>query len=201
MSISTLYHAALVLLLASLFAGCSTSNTFSAYNPRQHADVIPEQLALLEVPAALEVVFVDGYEPRISGLHYGPIQLQFLPGKHEITVEYEQLFPAEHSEGHTTIRSNPVTLNANMEAGGRYRLGFPPPVGVLEALDFARAPVIWVDDLAGGERQENYVDAMAHQGSLESPAERLQFWWKKADAKTRSEFLDWSRLYNDPAAQ
>jgi len=74
---------------------------------------------------------------RLAGL---PTELHLLPGPHRISVRYSVIWPIS-KDYHETVRSDPVVLELDGQAGDVYTVSYEKPRRLRQAKQFARDPV------------------------------------------------------------
>ena len=206
--------------LVILFAwGCATSTGLvQVYDGPQRPE---NEVVTLVVPAALEVLAVDGEEIKIPYFGGNDYKLHLLPGPHTLEVFYKESWGGPTSSG--VVVSDVSMFRFEAQAGDVYLLQHDGPKNLVTASRFSDKPRIWLLDPGTGRRlqpyaTEKYIPALlramrkyeagnqaaaaaAPQVSPAASAEdvvmqqdalkRLQFWWKIASAKDRKAFKDW----------
>lgn len=184
----------LVLALACLAAsGCAARIDHRlAEAGAQHAQV--------DVPPHLVTVAVDDRVLNDSTYVYdGRQQRLFLaPGTHRLQLRYMDVLPESDDRQADDVKlySEPLTMTATLEAGGRYRLTAPRPEALDAAREFAAKPRIALERTNGGEVVATAAAPSEEPGApaaggrdAADPAAMLEYWWQRADPEQRRRFL------------
>jgi hypothetical protein len=121
---------------ALLLAGCAQGPTRGYEGPVQPAAV----LALLDIPATIDVTAIDGHDTSAGLLGPRDRQVQVLAGEHVLTLRYIGVFKSAISGDDDIIRSAPVALRFVAVAGHEYRFRLATPADADAARRFAGSP-------------------------------------------------------------
>lgn len=185
-----------------LEGGCATPGALKAYEgPARPAAEVAE----IAAPEQVEIMSIDGREPPPGFLH-SQTRIALLPGEHVLSLRYVELFRVS-SEDHEVIRSRQAALRFTAEAGGLYRLDYPPQASLEAAREFAKAPRF---QLVGGkgaavesvavksQAEASLIDTLqkAFEAQGGSPrtvtnVDLLRDVWGRASPEERQEFRHW----------
>lgn len=199
--------------------GCATpTGLVQVYEGPQRPQ---NEVVTLTVPAALEVLAVDGEEIKIPYFGGSDYKLQLLPGQHTLELFYKESWGGPTDSG--VVVSDVSMFRFTARAGAEYIAQHDGPKNLVLASRFSDMPRIWLVEPATGQRLEPYATekyipvvlramrkyaasgqtaaAGAPQASSAASAEdvvmqqdalkRLQFWWKIAGKKDKKAFSDW----------
>jgi len=131
-------------------SGCQNKKNIQVYDP---AETRLDEVATVRVPPDIALVSVDdrevsdGFDSFIGGEKV----VQLAPGEHVMVVRYSELWDF-NDENYEKFRSEKVSLNFNVEAGGVYFVAHPELSNIKEAAKFEKNPDIWIeqDDVPSG---------------------------------------------------
>lgn len=139
----------LSLFFVLLLSACSSRPVQLYAGPAQAAD----KIATIRVPVELEVLSLNG--KKVEGAHTllgtKDQQLQVLPGHYQLLVYYKNIWQTSADE-HTTITSDPVTLDLTLTAGHTYQVDFARAHTPKEADAFRQHFAAWAIDLSTGAK-------------------------------------------------
>jgi len=121
----------MAMFMALFLAACSATGPVRFY---QGPPKPQDQLAIVIVPAALNVLSIDGEPVDSPSQETGTYQLELLPGHHLIAFRYE-LYWGTNVSG-KLVKSKEVAVDAIFNAGSIYRMHFKEPQTIDEAYDF-----------------------------------------------------------------
>lgn len=154
----------LIITLAALLSACSSSPVIKLYDG---AELMPEQLLLVDLPVELEVVSIN--ERRISGVNklfgFGDRTLHLQPGNYRIIAYYKNLFELPGGN-HEVIKSEPVLFRVSGVPGSHHRLSFAKPKDVAAARQMVEQFSGYSVDLASGEQQPTEASGMMLSGGF-----------------------------------
>lgn len=215
------YRVSLLLGLLVLLTACSATGPVRFYSgPPQPRD----QLAIVEVPAAITVLSIDGKEVNSPSKLSGIYEVQLKPGHHLIEFRYELYWG--NSDTGMLIKSKDTGVDAVFEAGKTYAIRYKKPQDADQASNFLTDFPATLVDLSSGKQYSSYViknlDAVlaaqkakaqttsqaaaatampnAQTASNADPVKRLKFWWLMANKQQRKQFTDWMKTANESFA-
>lgn len=220
------YRATLLLVLSALLMACSATGPVRFYSgpPKQK-----DQLAIVEVPAAISVLSIDGKAVDSPSKESGSYEVQLEPGFHLIEFRYV-LFWGTYESG-KLVKSKNTGVDAVFEAGKTYAIRYKKPQDADEAEDFFNDFKANLVDLSSGKQYSSYeikdleATLAAHQAKMQAasqapavttgtgsslpnaetatnadPLKRLKFWWLMANQQERKEFTQWMKTANESFA-
>jgi uncharacterized protein YccT (UPF0319 family) len=125
---------ALPVLLLGL-AGCAHGPVKGYEGPEQPASA----LALLAIPATIDVTSIDGHDASAGLLGPRDRQVQVLAGEHVLTLRYIGVFKGAGSDD-DIVRSRPVALRFVAVGGSSYQFRLDPPKDADAGRKFAKDP-------------------------------------------------------------
>jgi uncharacterized protein YccT (UPF0319 family) len=130
--------------------------------------------------------------------------LELLPGRHELLVEYDELWDVTVDE-HVRVTSSPLLLEFTVRPASRYAIKSVVLKDVKSSRQYALKPTLEIIDRAGGKTVPVVVkykindkkDFMAFSADAEqdrsgNSAAMLKHWWGKADIHQQKTFLEWA---------
>lgn len=146
------YRAPLLLVLSVLLAACSATGPVRFYSgPPQPKD----KLAIVNVPAAITVLSIDGQEVDSPSKTSGSYEVQLQPGYHLIEFRYE-LYWGDSVTG-MLVKSKDTGVDTVFEAGKTYALRYQKPQGANQAYKFLDDFPATLVDLSSGKQYSSYV--------------------------------------------
>ncbi len=188
-------------LLAAFLTGCASGRVYRMYDgpPRPGGEV-----ARLAVPNAIDLYSIDGKVVHDFLLKAGASEVDLLPGVHAVAARYDQIW-FEGLDGQRAVKSGLVGIQFDARAGHRYRIAFPEPQDLENAVKFAEHVHLWIEELGAGPVAIP-ANAPPSSAAVPSPAltpaanaapadslplQNLKFWWQKADDRDRRQFREW----------
>ena len=206
------YRVSLLLALSVLLAACSATGPVRFYaGPPQPKD----KLAIVNVPAAITVLSIDGKEVDSPSKLSGSYEVQLEPGYHLIEFRYALYWG--NSETGMLVKSKDTGVDAVFEAGKTYAIHYQMPQDADQASKFLDDFPATLVDLSSGKQYNSYViknleatlaaqrnkaqtagtttSAMpnAQTAANADPVKRLKFWWLMANKQQRKQFTDWMK--------
>lgn len=214
------YRATLLLVLSASLIACSATGPVRFYSGPPKAK---DKLAIVEVPAAINVLSIDGKEVDSPSKDSGSYEVQLEPGHHLIEFRYE-LFWGTFESG-KLVKSKHTGVDAVFKAGDTYAIRYKKPQDADEAADFFSDFHATLVDLSTGKQYSSYeikdlaamlatqqartnsstaaqatttasaASAMpnAETATKADPVKRLKFWWLMANEQQRKQFTDWMK--------
>ena len=168
------------------------------------------QAAELQVASEIVVDAING-QNRTKLLFGNSEKLTLNSGEQRLLVRYKDLFERGADE-HDVVTSEQLLLAFNLPADGQYQLQLDAPNNVTAARAFAKAPQLRLVDAQGqplaltilSEAQQQQLwqaaatpntnatavtTVVAGSSEQQMVSEQLNYWWQKADAQTRQQFL------------
>lgn len=203
--------AVLILAVLPLLSACQGQGIYRTYRGEPLA---ADKVAVLVVPAKFNVLYIDDTKFQPPVLTNGA-QLELLPGKHRLLVEYDEFWDLSNDE-HERVTSQPVLVSFQLAPGGRYRLQARQLTDVNQARAFAGKPEVKLIDQVSGQSlsvvqnyklmEQKYLSgftadnpAMGGTDANLMPAKMLEYWWGRADAEQQQNFLDWAKSHTKDA--
>jgi hypothetical protein len=155
-----------LLLIATfaLISACSSGPVIKLY---EGAELLPEQLLLVDIPVELEVVSIN--ERRINGVNklfgFGDRTLHLQPGNYRIVAYYKNLFELPGGN-HEVVKSEPVLFRISGAAGSHHRLIFKTQKDVDEARKMSEQFNGYSVDLANNEQRPTEASGMILSGGF-----------------------------------
>lgn len=154
----------LLIATLALVSACSSSPVIKLY---EGAELLPEQLLLVDIPVELEVISIN--ERRVSGvnrlLSFGDRTLHLQPGDYRIIAYYKNLFELPAGE-HEVIKSEPVLFPVSGAAGSHHRLSFMVPKDIIQARQLTKQFSGYSVNLANGKQRPTEASGMMLSGSF-----------------------------------
>lgn len=195
--------------LSSLFvvAGCLLSAVPCMSIAADLPSETVSQQARLEVPELIQVLAIDGQERTGNFFGSRATTLELNAGEHVLSVRYSQIFQLG-ADDHDIIKSKPMAIRFNAEAGQRYALTVSPPKRYEAAKEFAKQPDIRLINTATGNSQQatlisSYAEAslvdsigkafqnVNEESKTSNNLQLLQDIWLRASPSERQSFAAW----------
>ena len=154
--------------------------------------------AILIVPQALDIHYVNGDKYKSSLFSLGNKELELEVGPQHIVVEYDTIWELD-SDNHERVTSDPLHLTFQLTSGGTYQVKLPAIIEVEEAEEFIESPKLSLIDRKSGQEVAIRVafqppvmavhTPMSDEGSEQQALEQLRFWWSKATQSQRERFM------------
>lgn len=200
-----------VLLWAMIALFTLTACQGQAVHRAYQGEAMPaDKLAGFFVPAKFNILYIDDQPFETSILGHG-ITLELLPGKHQLVVEYDELWDIT-SDDHDRITSQPVLLSFTVKPGRQYGLQSTQIKGIDDARAYAKQPKVEIV-----EQRSRQTIPVAHRYRLgdkkftasftaDRPAmdnadknnkapQMLEYWWQQADDAQQQNFLNWAKSH------
>lgn len=150
--------------LACLLSACAQQSHVQLY---PGAELPAGQVLRVQVPAALEIIDLNGQEVPTGSLFSGGMRiLELQPGEYRINAFYKNVYDIAGGMSSEVVRSRSAIFLIDGEAGETWRLGFPEPENLDEARKLKTSFNGWSENLATGERLSS-VAGSKPQSSLD----------------------------------
>ncbi len=150
--------------LACLLSACAQQSHVQLY---QGAELPAGQVLRVQVPAALEIIDLNGQEVPTGSLFSGGMRiLELQPGEYRINAFYKNVYDIGGGISSEVVRSRSAIFMIDGKAGETWRLGYPAPENLEEARKLKTSFNGWSENLATGERIGS-VAGSRQQSSLE----------------------------------
>ena len=137
--------------LVGLLSGCAQHSHIKLYAGPE----LPEpQVLMVEVPAALEVLSINGQAVPAANALFGAKSrtLHVRPGEYRIDAYYQNVFDIDGGLSHEVVRTRSATYRLHGGAGERWRLDYPEPANLQEAQAMRDSFAGWSVHTRTGER-------------------------------------------------
>lgn len=136
--------------LACLLSACASQQPVQLY---PGAELPSGQLLTVQVPAALEIVDLNGQAVPTGPLLNGDMRvLELQPGQYRLNAFYKNVFDIGGGISSEVVRSRSAIFSIDGKAGDTWRLGYPAPANLEEARQLRATFSGWSENLATGER-------------------------------------------------
>ncbi len=173
---------------------CSTTNVpIMTYDEALVLD--RENVSVIYFPAEIELLEVDGQEIKTPFIAEGYHEVRILAGKHQLALKYVA-FWGDATSG-SIVSSKPVVFGLDITPKSTYFIKYAKPRGQWQAEHLANTFAPWVET-ASGKKVTTVHDKVSGKKrmtqplkSVNTPLQKLKFWWKNASFKEKKQFEGW----------
>jgi uncharacterized protein YccT (UPF0319 family) len=187
-----------ITIMGCLTASVCLGDAYQGYegDRRENEEVV------LHLPSDMAVLQVDGKAMRKRGHLLGAIyeEILLLPGPHQLTLRYEDLWDHDQGDDYEKLRSKPVTVSFNPQTAGHYTLIHSRPQSLREAQalerSFSAAAISFqktgdAHPIPATAAKESTPPPLPPAPEMQSTVDVLKYWWERTSENEREAFLRW----------
>lgn len=138
------------LALACLLSACAQQSQVQLY---PGAELPASRVLTVQVPAALEVIDINGEEVAAGSLFSGDTRvLKLQPGQYRINAFYKNVYDIGGGMSTEVVRTRSAIFPIDGKAGETWCLGFRAPENLEQARDMKDSFTGWSENVATGKR-------------------------------------------------
>ncbi|MDH5302233.1 MAG: DUF2057 domain-containing protein [Gammaproteobacteria bacterium] len=182
----------LLILLLLLLAGCSHTGPYKLYDQAQPGS---SGHVTLKLPHAIDLLQLDQQKLKLPYSADAVRQYLLLPGKHQLTVRYRQLW-LDGQANHEVVDSKLVTFSIDAHAGDELTLQTALPQTLSDARTFAKQirlqlvnqqqQVIDGELLPEAKQPSSAIEVLFKDNG--SSYDQLVTWWNAASDDEKNQF-------------
>ena len=154
-----------------------------------------EKGAFVEVPSYIEPIEINGRLIRKPFMAESLI-MEIPPGRSELVVRFKEIYDTHDGDSHEKIVSDKMTFVFVAKEADHYVVQCPYPESIEEAQKMMSTISAQLLHRESGDKTNavvGYIEERSVGFETKKPYQELKYWWKKATAKEKENFLKWSK--------